>query len=121
MLDSIELTLKDISSNMERMIRDREENLTKITDKRRKIHSEIQEERRKINAHLDKLEEQAIANLDAEEAKIKSEIENLLQKLNKKAVTIEMDNSGGIVCQNLYNFGLSWTQIGVFYGSSGSI
>jgi hypothetical protein len=35
------------------------------------------------------LEEQAIANLDAEEAKIKSEIENLLEKLNKKAVTIE--------------------------------
>jgi transposase len=28
--------------------------------------------------------------VDAEEAKIKSEIENLLQKLNKKAVTIEM-------------------------------
>jgi ribosomal protein L9 len=28
--------------------------------------------------------------LDAEEAKIKSEIENLLEKLNKKAVTIEM-------------------------------
>jgi hypothetical protein len=27
--------------------------------------------------------------LDAEEAKIKSEIENLLEKLNKKAVTIE--------------------------------
>jgi hypothetical protein len=72
MLDSIELTLKDISSNMERVIRDREENLTKITDQRRKIHSEIQEERRKINAHLDKLEEQIIANLDAEEAKIKS-------------------------------------------------
>jgi hypothetical protein len=89
MLDSIELTLKDISSNMERVIRDREENLTKITDQRRQIHSEIQEERRKINAHLDKLEEQAIANLDAEEAKIKSEIENLLEKLNKKAVTIE--------------------------------
>ena len=29
MLDSIELTLKDISSNMESVIRDREENLTK--------------------------------------------------------------------------------------------
>ena len=90
MLDSIELTLKDISSNMERVIRDREENITKITDQRRKIHSEIQEERRKINAHLDKLEEQAIGNLDAEEEKIKSEIENLLEKLNKKAVTIEI-------------------------------
>jgi uncharacterized membrane protein YgaE (UPF0421/DUF939 family) len=61
-----------------------------ITDQRRKIHSEIQEERRKINAHLDKLEEQAIANLDDEEAKIKSEIENLLEKLNKKAITIDM-------------------------------
>jgi hypothetical protein len=31
-----------------------------------------------------------IGILDAEEAKIKSEIENLLEKLNKKAVTIEM-------------------------------
>ena len=90
MLDSIELTLKDISSNMERVMRDREDNLTKIKEQRRKIHSEIQEERRKINAHLDKLEEQAIGNLDAEEAKIKLEIENLLEKLNKKAVTIEM-------------------------------
>jgi hypothetical protein len=90
MLDSIELTLKDISSNMERMIRDREENLTKITDQRRKIHSEIKEERRKINTHLDQLEEQTIGNLDAEEAKIKSEIENLLEKLNKKAITIEI-------------------------------
>jgi hypothetical protein len=45
---------------------------------------------RKINAHLDKLEEQAIGSLGAEEAKIKSEIENLLERLNKKAVTIEM-------------------------------
>ena len=90
MLDSIELTLKDISSNMERMIRDREENLTKITDQRRKIHSEIKEERRKINTHLDQLEEQTIGHLDAEEAKIKSEIENLLEKLNKKAITIEI-------------------------------
>ena len=90
MIDSIELTLKDISSNMERVIRDREENLTNITDQRRKIHSEIQGERRKINAHLDNLEEQAIGNLDAEEAKIKSEIENLLKKLKKKAVTIDI-------------------------------
>ena len=90
MLDSIEDTMKDISSNMERVIRDREGNLTKITDQRRKIHNEIQEERKKINEHLDKLEEQVIGNLDAEEAKIKSEIENLLEKLNKKAVTIEM-------------------------------
>jgi hypothetical protein len=90
MLDSIELTLKNISSNMERVIRDREENLTKISDQRRKIHNEIQEERRKINAHLDQLEEQAIGNLDDEEAKIKSEIENLLEKLNKKAITIDM-------------------------------
>ena len=90
MLDSIEDTLKDISSNMERVIRDREENLTKLTDQRRKIHNEIQEERRKINEHLDKLEEQVIENLDAEEAKIKSEIENLLEKLSNKAVTIEM-------------------------------
>jgi hypothetical protein len=90
MLDSIEDTLKDISSNMERVIQDREENLRKITDQRRKILSEIQEERRKINEHLDKLEEQVIENLDAEEAKIKSEIENLLEKLNKKAATIEM-------------------------------
>lgn len=90
MLDSIEDTLKDISSNMERVRRDREENLTKITDQRRKIHNEIQEERRKINEHLDKLEEQVIGNLDAEEAKIKSEIENLLENLNKKAVPIEM-------------------------------
>jgi hypothetical protein len=31
-----------------------------------------------------------IGNLDAEEAKIKLEIENLLENLNKKAVTIEM-------------------------------
>jgi hypothetical protein len=31
-----------------------------------------------------------LGNLDAEEAKIKSEIENLLEKLNKKAVTIEI-------------------------------
>ena len=90
MLDSIEDTLKDISSNMDRVIRDREENLTKITDQRRKIHNEIKEERRKVNEHLDKLEEQVIGNLDAEEAKITSEIENLLEKLNKKAVTIEM-------------------------------
>ena len=90
MLDSIEDTLKDMSSNMERVIRDREENLTKITDQRRKIHNEIYEERRKINEHLDKLEEQVIRNLDAEEAKIKSEIKNLLVKLNKKAITIEM-------------------------------
>ena len=90
MLDSIEDTLKDISSNIERVIRDREENLTKITDQRRKIRNEIQEEHRKINEHLDKLEGQVIGNLDAEEAKIKSEIENLLKKLNKKAVTIEM-------------------------------
>jgi peptidoglycan hydrolase CwlO-like protein len=60
------------------VIRDREENLTNITDQRRKIHNEIQEERRKINEHLDKLEENVIGNLDAEEAKIKSEIENLL-------------------------------------------
>ena len=90
MLDSIELTLKNISSNMERVIRDREDNLAKITDQRRRIHSEIQEERRKINAHLDQLEEQVIGNLDAEEAKIKSEIEILLEKLNKKALTIEM-------------------------------
>ena len=90
MLDSIEDTLKDISNNMEIVRRDREENLTKIMDQRRKIHNEIQEERRKINEHLDKLEEQVIGNLDAEEAKIKSEIENLLENLNKKAVTIEM-------------------------------
>ena len=90
MLDSIEDTLKDISSNMERVIRDREGNLTKITDQRRKIHNEIQEERKKINEHLDKLEKHVIGNLDAEEAKIKSEIENLLEKLNKKAVIIEM-------------------------------
>jgi hypothetical protein len=90
MLDSIELTLKDNYSNMKRVIREGEDNLTKIKEQRTKIHSEIQEERRKINAHLDKLEEQAIGNLDAEEAKIKSEIENLLEKLNKKAVTIEM-------------------------------
>ena len=90
MLDSIEDTLKDISNNMERVRRDREENLTKITDQRRKIHNEIQEERRKINEHLDKLEEQVIGNLDAEEAKIKLEIENLLENLNKKAITIEM-------------------------------
>jgi transcriptional regulator of heat shock response len=62
--------------------RDREENLTKITDQRRKIQNEIQEERRKINEHLDKLEEQLIGNLDAEEAKIKSEIENLLENLH---------------------------------------
>ena len=90
MLDCIEDTLKDISSNMERVKRDREENLTKITDQRRKIHNEIQEERKKINEHLDKLEEQLIGNLDAEEAKIKSEIENLLEDLRKKTVTIEM-------------------------------
>ena len=89
-LDNIEDSLKDISSNMERVIRDREETLTKITDQRRKIHYEIQEERRQINRHLDKLEEQVIGNLDAEEAKIKSEIKNLLEKLNKEAVTIEM-------------------------------
>jgi uncharacterized membrane protein YgaE (UPF0421/DUF939 family) len=50
----------------------------------------IQEQRKKIKAHLDILEEQAIGNLDAEEAKIKSEIENLLEKLSKKAVSIEM-------------------------------
>jgi hypothetical protein len=31
------------------------------------------------------------------------------------------DNSAGIVCHDLYNVGLSWTQIGVFYGSSRSI
>ena len=90
MVDSIEDTLNDMSSNMERVIRDREENLTKITNQRRKIHNEIQEERRKINEHLDKLEEQVIGNLDAEEANIKSEIKNLLEKLNKKAITIEM-------------------------------
>jgi len=90
MLDSIEDTLKDISSNMERVRRDREDNLTKITDQRRKIHNEIQEERRKINEHLDKLEEQVIGNLHAAEAKIKSEIENLLENLNKKAEIIEM-------------------------------
>jgi archaellum component FlaC len=90
MLDSIEDTLKDISSNMERVIRDREGNLTKITDQRRKIHNQIQEERKKINEHLNKLEEHVIGILDAEEAKIKSEIENLLEKLNKKAVSIEM-------------------------------
>jgi tripartite motif-containing protein 2/3 len=42
MLDSIEDTLKDMFSNMERVIRDREENLTEITDQRRKIHNEIQ-------------------------------------------------------------------------------
>jgi uncharacterized protein YbcI len=62
-VDSIEDTLKDISSNIERVIRDREENLTNITDQRRKIHNEIQEERRKINEHLDKLEENVIGNL----------------------------------------------------------
>ena len=90
MLDSIDDTLKDISSNMERVIRDREENLKKITDQRRKIHNEIQEERKIINEHLDKIEKQVIGNLDAEEAKIKSEIENLLKKLSKKAIIIEM-------------------------------
>jgi uncharacterized membrane protein YjjP (DUF1212 family) len=42
MLDSIEDSLKDISSFMERVIRDREENLTKITDQRRKIHRRAQ-------------------------------------------------------------------------------
>ena len=62
MLDSIELTLKNISSNMERVIRDREENLTKIPDQRRKIHNEIKEERRKVNEHLDTLEEQEGSN-----------------------------------------------------------
>jgi hypothetical protein len=90
MLDSIDDILKDISSNMERVIRDREENLKKITDQRRKIPNETQEERKIINEHLDKLEEQIIGNLDAEEAKIKSEIENLMEKLNKEAITIEM-------------------------------
>ena len=90
MYESIELTLKDISGSIERVIRDREENLTNITDQRRKIHNEIQEERKIINEHLDKIEKQVIGNLDAEEAKIKSEIENLLEKLNKKAVAIEM-------------------------------
>jgi ABC-type Fe3+-hydroxamate transport system substrate-binding protein len=39
---------------------------------------------------MDQLEEQVIGNLDAEEAQIKSEIKNLLEKLNKKAITIEM-------------------------------
>ena len=90
MLDSIDDTLKDISSITERVIRDRKENLKKITDQRRKIHNEIQEERKIINEHLDKIEEQVIGNLDAEEANIKSEIENLLEKLNKKAIIIEM-------------------------------
>jgi hypothetical protein len=35
---------------------------------------------------LDKLEKQVIGNLDAEEAKIKLEIENLLENLNNKAI-----------------------------------
>jgi hypothetical protein len=36
--------------------------------------------------------------LDAEEAKIKSEIKNLLEKLSKKAVTIEMLRSKFWAC-----------------------
>jgi uncharacterized protein with NRDE domain len=75
---------------------DREENLTNITDQRRKIHYEIQEERRQINEHLDKLEKQVIENLDAEEAKIKSEIINLLEKLNKKASSAVPDLYHGL-------------------------
>ncbi|CAG2251728.1 unnamed protein product [Mytilus edulis] len=81
LLESLDLNLKDIKINFERVVKDRKQNLAEIQVQRQKFYDEIKQVRIKINEHLDSLEQRTLNDLYAAEKKIKSQIEDVLEKV----------------------------------------
>ncbi|CAC5403662.1 unnamed protein product [Mytilus coruscus] len=84
LLDSIELSIKDIQSNIKDIIEDRRRNIITINDQRQIYHHEIKQIRNKVNSYLDTLEQKMRKDIDAAENKANTEIERLIAKLSEK-------------------------------------
>ncbi|XP_052098621.1 E3 ubiquitin/ISG15 ligase TRIM25-like [Mytilus californianus] len=90
LLESLDLNLKDIKMNVERVVKDRKQNLAEIQLQRQKFHDEIKQVRIKINEHLDNLEQRILHDLYAAEKKIKSQIEDLLEKVAENTEKVDL-------------------------------
>ncbi|XP_063435946.1 uncharacterized protein LOC134716864 [Mytilus trossulus] len=94
LLESLDQNLKDIKINIEGVVKDRKQNLSEIQKQRQKFHDEIKQVRNKINEHLDTLEKRLLQELYAAETKVKSQIEDLLEKLTENTENVNsMENS----------------------------
>ncbi|VDH95074.1 Hypothetical predicted protein [Mytilus galloprovincialis] len=90
LLESLDLNLKDIKINFERVVKDRKQNLAEIQVQRQKFYDEIKQVRIKINEHLDILEQRTLNDLLAAEKTIKSQIEDVLEKIAKNTEKVNL-------------------------------
>ncbi|XP_063417726.1 uncharacterized protein LOC134700302 [Mytilus trossulus] len=84
LIDSIEMSIEDIKSNIKDIIEDRRRNITAIHDQRQTYQHKIIQIRNKVNSYLDTLEETMLKDIDAAENKANTEIERLVAKLSEK-------------------------------------
>ncbi|XP_063435924.1 E3 ubiquitin/ISG15 ligase TRIM25-like [Mytilus trossulus] len=90
LLESLDLNLKDIKINVERVVKDRKQNIAEIQVQRQKFYDEIKQVRIKINEHLDILEQRTHNDLLAAEKTIKSQIEDVLEKVAKNTEKVDL-------------------------------
>ncbi|XP_052089974.1 uncharacterized protein LOC127726599 isoform X1 [Mytilus californianus] len=87
---SLEMSLKDIQENIERVLKDRKANLVEVKQQHFKSLKDIKETRQKLNSRLDELEKNIKDDLNSTETQLKLKIETLLNKLSTKLKTIEL-------------------------------
>ncbi|CAC5403665.1 unnamed protein product [Mytilus coruscus] len=84
LLDSIEINIENIKSNIENIMEDRKQNLAIIHDQRQTFQEEINQVRTKVHSHLETLEQKMMKDMDATEIKIKRETDTLTFELLDK-------------------------------------
>ncbi|CAG2251627.1 TRIM2_3 [Mytilus edulis] len=84
LLDSIELSIEDIKSNIKDIIEDRQRNITTIHDQRQIYQHEINQIRNKVNFYIDTLEQNMLKDIDDAENEANAEMEKLIAKLTEK-------------------------------------
>ncbi|XP_063414095.1 uncharacterized protein LOC134696307 [Mytilus trossulus] len=84
LLDSIELSIEDLKSNIKDIIEDRQRNIFKIHDQRKVYQHEVNQIRNKVNFYIDTLEQKMLKEIDDAEHKAYTEMKRLIGKLSEK-------------------------------------
>ncbi|XP_071126756.1 uncharacterized protein [Mytilus edulis] len=84
LLDSIEVSIKDIKTNIDTIIKNRQDDLNTFRKQREKCQDEIKQLRIKINCHLDGLEQQILNELAAAENKVEIKTNKVVADLSEK-------------------------------------
>ncbi|CAC5390428.1 unnamed protein product [Mytilus coruscus] len=90
LFDSIEMSIKDIKTNIDTIIKDRIDDPTRFRPQREKCRNEIKQFRIIINSHLDGLEQQILKEFNAAEMEVNLKTDKLVADLSEKTKYVDI-------------------------------